>query len=416
MTPGIYSLDDYDFRKPNAWMLQTRQNPVSPQPGQIDVYDWPGRFVEHGHGEFYARIRQGIWQVEQQKMSGTGTAMGLAPGYTFTLLNASYLSDGGEYLVTAAQYNVEENRYASGHEGATKHQTDFTVIPAEVTFRASPRVAWPKTYGPQTAKVVAAGESIWTDKYGRIKVKFHWDRLAQGDETSSCWVRVSSTWVGQGFGGAQIPRVNDEVVVDFINGDPDRPIVTGRVYNEASMPPWALLPAAMQMGFLSRSKDGSADNANALRFEDKKGAEQVWIQAERNMDTHVKQDASHTIGQNHTHFIGANEEQRIIQDQVIGVKGNTTRLTAKTRTDNALGAFTIGSGESIRLECGKSVIELTPEGVINIVGVNFNITVADSGCINTTGGELHVNPAAPGPGHKGHIQAALNSFFTNNNQ
>ncbi|NBB57647.1 type VI secretion system tip protein VgrG, partial [Pantoea vagans] len=137
-----------------------------------------------------------------------------------------------------------------------------------------PETPWPKTHGPQTAKVVGPkGESIWTDRYGRVKVKFHWDRLAKGDDTSSCWVRVSSAWAGQGFGGVQIPRVNDEVVVDFINGDPDRPLIIGRVYNEASMPPWALPAAATQMGFLSRSKDGTADTANALRFEDKAGEE-----------------------------------------------------------------------------------------------------------------------------------------------
>ena len=127
------------------------------------------------------------------------------------------------------------------------------MLPADVpgTRRSRPP---PKTHGPQTARVVGpAGESIWTDKYGRIKVKFHWDRFGPKDDGSSCWVRVSSARPA-GYGGVQIPRVNDEVVVDFINGDPDRPIVTGRVYNEASMPPWALPAAATQMGFMSRSK------------------------------------------------------------------------------------------------------------------------------------------------------------------
>lgn len=296
VTPGIYSLDDYDFRKPNAWLFQAQQNPASPKPGSIDVYDWPGRFVETGHAEFYARIRQERWQVEHQQIQATATAAGIAPGHIFTLTNAPFFSDNGEYLVTATGYHFEENRYASG-EGETIHRTDFTVIPASVSYRPAQSTAWPRTYGPQTAKVVGPqGESIWTDKYGRVKVKFHWDRLAKGDDTSSCWVRVSSAWAGQGYGGVQIPRVGDEVVVDFINGDPDRPIITGRVYNEASMPPWALPAAATQMGFMSRTKDGSVDNANALRFEDKAGAEQVWIQAERNMDTSVKNDETHSVG------------------------------------------------------------------------------------------------------------------------
>ncbi|MCG8711033.1 type VI secretion system tip protein VgrG, partial [Brenneria sp. 4F2] len=278
---------------------------------------------------------------------------------------------------------------------------------------------WPRTFGPQTAKVVGPkGESIWTDKYGRVKVKFHWDRLARGDDTSSCWVRVSSAWAGQGFGGVQIPRVGDEVVIDFINGDPDRPIITGRVYNEASMPPWSLPAAATQMGFMSRSKDGSPDNANALRFEDKKGEEQLWLHAERNMDIDVENDETHTIEKNHTHFVGAKEELRVTEDQITGVRGDSIRITGQKRIDNAVDSFTIGSGKSIRLECGLSVLELTAEGDINIKGINFNITVDKSGQINTSSGELHLNPSggeaatvAPGKKHQEIIQSELDSFF-----
>ncbi|QKJ85701.1 Type IV secretion protein Rhs [Paramixta manurensis] len=420
VTPGIYSLDDYDFRKPNAWMLQARQNPASPQPGQIDVYDWPGRFTEHGHGEFYARIRQEQWQAEHQQISGVGTAMGLAPGHTFTLVNAPYPGDNGEYLITSATYGFEENRYASGGEGTTAHETTFTVIPSEVTFRAAAATPWPKTHGPQTAKVVGPqGESIWTDKYGRIKVKFHWDRLAKGDDTSSCWVRVSSAWAGQGFGGVQIPRVNDEVVIDFINGDPDRPLVTGRVYNEASMPPWSLPAAATQMGFLSRSKDGTPENANALRFEDRKGAEQVWVQAERNLDTQVKHDASRSIGNNHTHFVGANEEQRVVANQMQAVKGGREILTGRGKLDAAVEEYVLASGTTLRLVCGRSAIELQAGGQINLVGTGFNLFVEGDGHITTSGGRLHLNTAgakpgtgAPGDGHKGDIQAAVASKFT----
>ncbi|WLI76981.1 type VI secretion system tip protein TssI/VgrG [Kosakonia sp. H02] len=190
-------------------------------------------------------------------------------------------------------------------------------------YRPAAVTAWPKTYGPQTARVVGPeGQSIWTDKYGRVKVKFHWDRLAKGDDTSSCWVRVSSAWAGQGFGGVkvkfhwdrlakgddtsscwvrvssawagqgfggvQIPRVGDEVVIDFINGDPDRPIITGRVYNEASMPPWALPDDATRMGFMTRSKDGNKDNASYLFFEDRLGSESVDLHSERDMNVSVE--------------------------------------------------------------------------------------------------------------------------------
>ncbi|MGG6102438.1 type VI secretion system Vgr family protein, partial [Pantoea allii] len=394
-------------------------NPVSPTPGSVDVYDWPGRFVEHGHGEYYARIRQEVWQVEHHMVSGSGTATGIAPGYTFSLLNAPHFSDNGKYLVTSAHYDFEENSYASGDVGATRHNIDFTVLPAAVTYRAKPDTPWPKTHGPQTAKVVGPkGESIWTDKYGRVKVKFHWDRLAKGDDTSSCWVRVSSAWAGQGFGGVQIPRVNDEVVVDFINGDPDRPLIIGRVYNEASMPPWALPAAATQMGFLSRSKDGTADTANALRFEDKAGEEHLWIQAQKNMDTHVKNDSSHSVANNHSHYAGGNELYRVETNRVHGVKGGEERLTGQGKIDNVVDTYVLGSGTKLRLECGESAIELNANGHINIVGKGFNLFVNGDGHITTSGGKLNLNTSgaqpgtgAPGAGHKGNINQAVVNLF-----
>ncbi|MCW0974668.1 type VI secretion system Vgr family protein, partial [Pantoea sp. JV6] len=419
VTPGIYSTDDYDFRKPNAWMLQARQNPASPVPGSVDVYDWPGHFVDHSHGESYARIRQEVWQAEHHSVSGSGTATGIAPGFTFSIINAPHFSDNGEYLVTSATYDFAENSYASGDTGDSRHNIHFTVLPSSVTYRTPPETAWPKTHGPQTAKVVGPkGESIWTDRYGRVKVKFHWDRLAKGDDTSSCWVRVSSAWAGQGFGGVQIPRVNDEVVVDFINGDPDRPLIIGRVYNEASMPPWALPAAATQMGFLSRSKDGTADTANALRFEDKAGEEHLWIQAQKNMDTHVKNDASHSVANNHSHYAGGNELYRVETNRVHGVKGGEERLTGKSKLDAVVDTYVVGSGTKLRLECGESAIELNANGQINIVGKGFNIFVQGDGHITTSGGKLNLNTdgakpgtSAPGSSHKQNISQALENLF-----
>ena len=395
VTPGIYSLDDYDFRKPNAWLFQARQNPNSPSPGAIDVYDWPGRFVEHGHGEFYARIRQERWQVEHQQIEGTATAIGIAPGCTFQLTNAAFFNDNGEYLVTAAHYNFEENRYASGADSQTVHRIDFSVIPSSVVFRPPQHTPWPRTYGPQTARVVGPqGESIWTDKYGRIKVKFHWDRLAKGDDTSSCWVRVSSAWAGQGYGGVQIPRVGDEVVIDFINGDPDRPIVTGRVYNEASMPPWALPAAATQMGFLSRSKDGSVDNANALRFEDKAGEEQVWIQAERNLDTHVKNDETRNVGGSQTVNITRDHSGKVAGTHFQATQLSHDEVIGGDFTQKVQGNLTLASGSSIKLVTGQSALILGANGTVTLQCNDFKIDALGSGQINTKG-LLDLNLSTP---------------------
>ena len=375
VTPGIYSLDDYDFRKPNAWLFQARQNPASPVPGSIDVYDWPGRFVEHGHGEFYARIRQERWQVEHQQISGTATAMGIAPGNTFALTSAPFFSDNGQYLTTAADYQFEENRYASGDGGETIHRTEFTVIPAAVVYRPAQGTAWPRTYGPQTARVVGPqGESIWTDRYGRVKVKFHWDRLAKGDDTSSCWVRVSSAWAGQGFGGVQIPRVGDEVVIDFINGDPDRPLVTGRVYNEASMPPWALPGDATRMGFMTRSKDGNKDNASYLFFEDKLGQESVDLHSEKDMKISVENDKTVNIDGNRT--------TKIMKEQKDDVTGDATFHYYQKRTttvDNSETKF-FNNGEQTTIDKGR---------VLKILNGGDTVEVTDRRDTTIHGNELH---------------------------
>ncbi|CAI0984638.1 type VI secretion system Vgr family protein [Serratia ficaria] len=374
VTPGIYSIDDYDFRKPNAWLFQARQNPTSPSPGQIDYYDWPGHFVEHSHGEFYARVRQEEWQAEHQRIDATATALGIVPGCTFTLLNPPFVSDGGEYLVLSARYALQENSYASGGEDAV-HRIDFVVIPASTPFRSAQRTPWPRTHGPQTARVVGPqGESIWTDKYGRVKVKFHWDRLAKGDETSSSWVRVSSAWAGQGFGGVQIPRVGDEVVIDFINGDPDRPMVTGRVYNEASMPPWTLPAGATMMGFMTRSKDGHSDNSSHLFFEDKAGSEMVQLHAEKDMNISVENDKTVAVDGNRTTTI-----QKEQKDEVFG---NATFLFHGTRTT------TVDKPETKTFKDGEKVT-ITNGRTSDITSGGETVTIKGKRSVDTDGEESH---------------------------
>ena len=210
------------------------------------------------------------------------------------------------------------------------------------------RPPWPKTHGPQTARVVGpAGESIWTDKYGRIKVKFHWDRFGPKDDGSSCWVRVSSAWAGQGYGGVQIPRQRRSGG-GLYQRRSDRPIVTGRVYNEASMPPWAL-PAAAADGLYEPHQGRHRRQRQRPAFR-RQGRRRAGVdQAERNMDTQVKNDESHTIANDHTHLVGGNQIKRVVLNQATGVKGDASALTGKTRSDAVVNAFTLGSGESLRL-------------------------------------------------------------------
>lgn len=371
ITPGLYSLDDYDFRKPNAWLFQSCQNNVAPQPGTVSVYDWPGRYDEHPQGDQYAHIHQQRWQVEHQQISGTSIASGLVPGYTFQLKNAPFPEGNNSYLVTHAMYQFAENPYSTSDNQNSLYQTDFTVIPATTPYRPEQKTAWPRTYGPQTARVVGpAGESIWTDQYGRVKVKFHWDREAKGDDTSSCWIRVSSAWAGQGFGGVQIPRVGDEVVVDFIDGDPNRPLITGRVYNESRMPPWKLPAAATVMGFMTRSKDGNKDNSSHLFFEDKAGEERVDIHAEKDMNISVENNQTIAIdGSRSTTIKGEQKDEVTGTTELHYQASRTTRVEDKETTVFNNGQDeTITNGRKLEITSGGDTTLVTGERKTDITG------------------------------------------------
>ncbi len=299
ITPELCSLDDYDFRKPRAQLLEVCRNKASFAALKTGVFDWPGRYQDNRHGQFLAQIRQQALEAGQQTMSGLATARGMAPGFTFTLLNFPRPAVMAGYLITGMRYRLRDFRFQNGvsssvsspEEARAEFVADVEAVPAEVTWRPARVTPWPKTHGPQTAEVTGPrGQSIWTDKYGRVKLRFRWDRHGAGDDTGSCWVRVSSGWAGWKYGSQQVPRVGEEVIVDFINGDPDRPIVTGRVYNEEALPPWELPAHATRMGMMSRSKAGGRDNASYLYLEDSPGQETFAMHAERDMTISVEGD------------------------------------------------------------------------------------------------------------------------------
>ncbi|MDA8519512.1 type VI secretion system Vgr family protein [Acidovorax sp. NCPPB 4044] len=283
---GRYYNDDYDFKKPRADLANMRQMPPGHSHDAHETYEWPGGYTEFGDGEAYARVRL------QGNLSGRSTVRGesrhraLAPGYTFTLENYPRGDQNQPYLLTAVEYHFRENPRASaavpGEAGSEQEEGSFQrfVLQAQPTSvpytpeRVTPK---PKTTGPQTAVVVGPpGEEIWPDQYGRVKVQFHWDREGRFDEQSSCWIRVSQGWAGQNYGSIYLPRIGQEVVVDFLNGDPDYPLITGRVYNADQMPPWKLPDHKTQSGTLTHWSKGGG-GASMLRFEDKKGMEHLEL-------------------------------------------------------------------------------------------------------------------------------------------
>jgi type VI secretion system secreted protein VgrG len=268
-----------------------------------------------------------------------------------------------DYLVLSVDYWWKETPYTTQDEEGTLADMAINCQPYSEQFRPPRVTPKPLTNGPQTAVVVGpAGEEIYTDGYGRVKVQFHWDREGKRDENSSCWIRVSHPWAGSNYGAIHIPRIGQEVIVDFIGGDPDYPMITGRVYNADQMPPWKLPDHKTQSGILTRSTlKGTPDHANMLRFEDRKGAEEIRMHAQRNLVTSVEHNEGHGVGNNrHTHIgndevlrvghdrevtIGANHVETIGSNMVVsvGINQDLTVGAAKTETIGSVSQLTVGS-------------------------------------------------------------------------
>src|SRR5690606_3489885 len=324
ITPDSYATVDYDFTKPRASLDAISSHPGGSQTGKLEMFEWQGGFQEPDQGERYARIRLEQLQSERDQSRGITNGRGIAPGHIFSLKNHPRSALNRDYLVVSAHYQMSISGYATGTDLDESFQTSFVAVPCSTQYRAARITPVPHTHGPQTATVVGpAGEELWTDKFGRVKVQFHWDRYGVKNENSSCWVRVSSPWAGGGFGGLQLPRINDEVVVDFIGGCPDRPLVLGRVYNASNMPPVSLPANASQSGVWSQSVHGDPSTANWLLFEDKLGAELAHMKAQLNMLLEINNDCNHHIGNNHTTSVGGDQHLTVQKDSYITRQGIT---------------------------------------------------------------------------------------------
>jgi type VI secretion system secreted protein VgrG len=355
ITPGAFATADYHPLTPAASLDARRNNPGAHDNGDLEMYEWQGGYTNAEDAEHYTRVRLESLQCRREQSRGACNARGLAPGYLFTLRNHPRQAENREYLVVGAWYRIRETGYNTGAGDPATFDIDFAVLPSSTQYRAPRVTPIPRTHGPQTATVVGKqGEEIWTDKMGRVKVQFHWDRYGKKDENSSSWVRVSSPWAGGGFGGIQLPRVNDEVVVDFIGGQPDRPIIIGRVYNANNLPPWDLPHNATQSGFLSRSRNGTPANANAFMFDDRAGSERIWLHAERNLHTEVEADEFHNTDGARTTVIGGNDVKRVLCDRDIDVTGTDTLTVGDTRTVTVTGHedYTVQASRTVHVRDG----------------------------------------------------------------
>ena len=331
--PGVYVHDDYDLERPSVELRTSRSLPRNYTPSDYEVFDYPGLYQQKADGEHYAAVRIDELGSQFELAQGKTNARGLAVGFLLKLEEHPRADQNREYLVVSAACDLLFENYESLPDPRpTNYTCAFVAMPASQQFRPRRRTRKPFVQGPQTAFVVGpAGEEIFTDELGRVRVQFHWDRRGKNDQHSSCWIRVSQYWAGKGWGSIHIPRIGHEVIVDFLEGDPDQPIVVGRVYNGTNVPPYSLPDNKTQSGVKSRSSlQGTPDNFNEIRFEDKKGEEEINVHAERNLSTSVEADESRSVGHDRSTTIDHDDVLTVKHDRRIIVKeGNETHVVEK---------------------------------------------------------------------------------------
>jgi type VI secretion system secreted protein VgrG len=375
ITSGRVMLDDFDFRKSRASLQSVQQDPKGHDHSSYEVYEWLGGYSENDQGDSYAKIRLQELQCAHEMATGHTNVAGMAPGYLFQMTYCPREADNREYLVIQTRYDLQEPEYSTGGTAESVCEFDFTVLPSSVPYRPARKTPKPRTNGPQTATVVGP-EEIWTDRFGRVKLQFRWDRYGQSDENSSCWVRVSSNWAGANYGTMHMPRVGQEVIVDFIGGEPDRPIITGRVYNNDQMPPWELPANATASGILTRSSSGGAANqANMLRFEDRTGAEQILLHAERNLDVEVEANETHTTGGTRTTLVKGHESATYQSGETRDITAGAKETITGGDTRDVTGGFseTVSGGVTQTISGGKK--RTLSGGLNDTITGGFNGTI-----------------------------------------
>ncbi len=349
-----YVLNDFDFEKANAsnsggLLVKANVAPAFSQPA-YERFDYPGAYTVAATGTAIGRGRIEAVHGQCEQINASTSARGLYPGGLFSLTEHPRDDQNREYLITAAQYEISGNSYLAGApHGTLPFQCSLSAVGKQYNFRPLPQMRKPVVQGMQTAMVVGkAGEEIWTDKYGRVKVQFHWDRLGKDDENSSCWVRVQQSWAGKGWGSMFVPRIGMEVVVSFLEGDPDRPLITGCVYNGDAMPPYAL-PAEQTKSTIKSNSSKGGGGFNELRFEDKKGSEEVYVHAEKDHLRVVKNDDTHQIGKVCVMEAGTSIELKVGSSSILIEPAKITIKSTQIAIEGS-GAVDIKSGAVLTVQ------------------------------------------------------------------
>ena len=393
---GMVTLRDFNFKKP-ALGLQSQKH--AHQFTNLEVYDYPGGYDVPGGGNKYAQIRLEALQAMTHQGQGESNCLRLLPGFRMTLgehprkkMNQEYLLT--EMTCTARQPQVLQDVASS--EG-TSYNNNFSCIPSSVPYRVPQDAKKPRIDGVQTAIVTGpAGEEIYVDEHGRVKVQFHWDREGKNDEKSSCWIRVSQLWAGAGWGAMFIPRITQEVVVDFIEGNPDRPIITGRVFHGTNRPPYKLPDEKTKSTLKSDSTKGGG-GSNEFRFEDTKAKEEIYLHGQKDWNIRIENDTKEWIGHDRHLMVMHDQYERVDGDKHQYVKGDHNikidgTLSIEVGADlqqKTAQHYAHEAGNEIHLKGGqKVVIEAGSELTIKAGG---SFVKLDGSGVTVLGAQLKLN-------------------------
>lgn len=375
---GNYALRDYNFETPSTDLSVKEPSIVSVDGNnKYEIYDYPGEYAKKAEGEAIAKTRMQEEESTHLLATGSSNCRGFVAGFKFDLDGHSVRNMNKSYLLTEVHHSASvgesyDNESSGGEEQYSNH---FACVPSSVPFRPARITPKPFVQGPQTAVVVGkSGEEIWVDKYGRVKVQFFWDREGKKDENSSCWVRVSQPLAGKNWGAMWIPRIGQEVIVDFLEGDPDQPIITGRVYNAEQMPPYTLPDNQTRGTFKSRSsKGGGSSNYNEIRFEDKMGSEQIFINAEKDMDHRVEQDSREYVGNDRSLIVKGNQKEKVTGEQDNQIGADRNESVGKDDSLNITGNQNVKVGQTMSLQVGQNLQEKSGQNYAHEAGMEIHL-------------------------------------------
>jgi type VI secretion system secreted protein VgrG len=370
---GKTTLTDFNFEKPT---LELETSATGSGDSSIEVYDYPGNYGDPGVGAQLGKALLEQLQVVGKVGWGDSVCVRFVPGHTFSLSEHPSDDNNRGFLITRVEHRGAQPDFVDAAGGQVdNYANQFSCIPDDVPFRAPRRTRKPTINGIQTAIVTGpAGEEIHTDEHGRVKVQFHWDRLGKSDENSSCWIRVSQGWAGAGWGALHLPRIGHEVVVSFIEGDPDRPIITGSVYHGTNVPPYKL-PAEKTKSTLKSQSSLGGGGFNELRFEDSAGAEEIFLHGQRDWNIAIEHDKKQTIGNDETLDVGGNRDKTVTGDQSETIGGNKTITVTGQHLENIVSGETINVGSGRAHTVGGSATETIGGGKTLNVGANHTQVV-----------------------------------------